>query len=65
MEKDVLIKERDTLFDENFNHKQKDAEKVIKFCQFLKDTTGVQVCTTSGSTYEYLPQRYRSVIGKL
>lgn len=62
MEKSVLIQEREELFDENFNHKQNDINKVIKFCQFLRDITGVQVCTSAGSTYEYLPQIYRSVL---
>lgn len=65
MDKDTLIKERKALFDNNFKHKTTDVTRVIDFCRFLKDVTGVQVCNIAGGTYEYLPQIYRSVLSKI
>jgi hypothetical protein len=65
MDKKQLQKERNELFDENFNHKQNNLDKVLQFCQILRDETGVQVCNIAGGTYEYLPQIYRSVLNKI
>ena len=65
MDKNELIKERQELFDENFNHKTSDLSRILEFCQSLKTITGIQVCSTVGGTYEYLPQVYNSVLSKL
>ncbi len=56
-----IREERQELFDEDFNHKSQNVERVKNFCKVLSDTTGVQVCNNSGMTYEYLPQVYNSV----
>lgn len=65
IEKSTLIKERQELFDDDFNHKTSDLSRILNFCQFLKDVTGIQVCSITGGTYEYLPQVYNSVLSKL
>ena len=65
MDKNELKNEREELFDEDFKHKSDDIERLAKFGQTLKDITNVQVCTSTGSTYEYLPQVYRSAINKI
>ena len=56
-----IREERQELFDEDFNHKSQNVERVKNFCKVLSDTTGVQVCNNNGMTYEYLPQVYNSV----
>lgn len=65
MDKEKLEQERNILFDENFNYKSNDIERIKQFCKALKEITGVQVCNVQGSAYEYLPQIYRSAINKL
>lgn len=61
MEKIKFEQERNELFDSNFNYISNDVIRIKKFCNFLKEKTGIQVCNIQGSTYEYLPQVYRSV----
>lgn len=57
-----LKEERNILFDENFNVKEKDKDRIVKFCRELTNITGVQVCTQFGQLYEYLPEVYKSVV---
>lgn len=57
-----LENERNELFDDSFKHKTDDVNRIREFCKGLSDVTGVQVCNNVGSTYEYLPQVYRSVV---
>ena len=56
-----IITERHTLFDENFNCKSNDVNRIIEFCNTLRSRTGIQVCNCLGMRYEYLPQVYNSV----
>ena len=59
---DDLIKDRALLFDEQFKPKVNDVEKIRDFCKRLSDITNIQVCTSNGYLYEYLPQVYNSVV---
>lgn len=65
MDRKQLEKERNELFDEEFRCKSNDIERVKNFCKYLREVSGVQVCNCQGSTFEYLPQIYRSVINKI
>lgn len=57
-----IITERNILFDENFNCKSDDVNRIIEFCDILRSKTGIQVCNCLGMRYEYLPQVYNSVV---
>jgi hypothetical protein len=65
MTRQELETERNELFDDNFNYKSNDIDRIKNFCNFLKEKTGVQVCNIQGGIYEYLPQIYSSVINDL
>ena len=57
-----LIKERNELFDSNFNLISNDVTRLLSFCQEITNITGVQVCTRKGQLYEYLPKVYKSAV---
>ena len=58
----TIQEELKSLFDENFNCKTKDVDKVVHFCNKLKQATGIHTCNHLGMLYEYFPQVYRGYI---
>lgn len=60
-----LEKERKALFDDKFNHISDDEDRIKKFCNILREITGVQVCNVQSGTYEYIEQVYNSTVAKL
>lgn len=58
----TVQEEKESLFDENFNCKTTDIDKIMHFCTRLKKITGIHTCNHLGMMYEYLPQVYRGAI---
>jgi len=58
----TLREEKESLFDENFNCLTRDTDKIIHFCNRLKQITGIHTCNHLGMMYEYLPIVYRSAL---
>ena len=62
MSKEELIKERNELFNEDFSIKLKDLDRIISFCKYLTEKTGVQACNAFGYINELLPKLYTSCL---
>lgn len=60
-----IIKEREELFDGDFNPKVQDIDRIKAFCKELSEITNIQTCTDQGALYEYLPKVYNSAVNKL
>lgn len=60
-----IKKEREELFDEDFNCKSNDVQRVYEFCEELKNITGILVGNKLGMMYEYLPKVYRGAVKQI
>jgi hypothetical protein len=61
-----LRKERELLFDSNFNVIDEETEnQVIEFCEELTRLTGIQCCTNGGALFEYVERVYNSVVNNV
>ena len=60
-----LRKERELLFDSNFNVIDENSEdRVICFCEELTRLSGIQCCTNGGALFEHVEKVYNSVVNK-
>lgn len=58
-----LRKERELLFDRNFNVIDEDTEyRVIEFCEELTRLSGIQCVTNGDAMFEYVERVYNSVV---
>ena len=61
-----LRKERELLFDSNFNVIDEETEnQVIEFCEELTRLTGIQCFTNGGALFEYVERVYNSVVNNV
>ena len=61
-----LRKERELLFDSNFNVIDEETEnQVIEFCEELTRLTGIQCSTNGGALFEYVERVYNSVVNNV
>lgn len=65
MSKEQLINKRQEIFNEDWSLRIFDLNKILDFCNFLTNYTGIQCCTSKGYIFDHMPAVYDSVIARL